>query len=390
MRSVTILSALVAVGSRAVSGATTCSEEIRITEPTPIINCDVIDANVVVDENVAGSLSIEGPKQLKKDLIVSNATKLISISSTSINAVGGTLRLESLQLLSSCNLQALTSVVDMMLLNLPQLNGLTLGTEGVTKARRISIADTFISDLTGLNIANCETIDISNNPKLTTFDSPLVNVTKSLKLTNNGNNMQVNMSSLQNCGEIQFRQVKSFDAPVLSRAESIKFNDSPELLSVSCSNLTEIAASLTLINNKKLNRLSFPLLKTIKGDMTIQNNTALQQVDGFPKVESVGNILLRGNFRNVTLDQLRDVKGSAIATSTTDISAFCDFFSDLKKKGNIRGKESCTSNNKNANEEGGTGGQTSTDKEKDAAGIVSVNSALLSMAVLATLAQMVL
>ncbi|RCI09246.1 hypothetical protein L249_1530, partial [Ophiocordyceps polyrhachis-furcata BCC 54312] len=297
MRSVTILSAIVAIGSRAVSAATTCSEEIRITEPTPVIPCDVVDANLIVDENVAGSLSIEGPKQLRKDFIVSNATKLISISSSSINAVGGSLRLEGLQLLSSCNLQSLTSVVDMFLLNLPQLNGLTLGTEGVTKARRISIDDTFISDLTGLNIATADIIEISNNPKLTTFDSPLVNVTKSLKLTNNGNNMQVNMSSLQTCGEIQFRQVKSFDAPVLSRAESIKFNDSPELLSVSCSNLTEIAASLTLINNKKLNRLSFPLLKTIKGDMTIQNNTALQQVDGFPKVESVGNILLRGNFR---------------------------------------------------------------------------------------------
>ncbi|RDA93604.1 hypothetical protein CP533_6154, partial [Ophiocordyceps camponoti-saundersi (nom. inval.)] len=388
MRSVTILSALVAVGSRAVSAATTCSEEIRISEPTPVIPCDVVDANVIVDENVAGSLSIEGPKQLRKDFIVSNATKLISISSSSINAVGGSLRLEGLQLLSSCNLQALTSVVDMFLLNLPQLNGLTLGTEGVTKARRISIDDTFISDLTGLNIATADVIEISNNPKLTTFDSPLVNVTKSLKLTNNGNNMQVNMSSLQTCGEIQFRQVKSFDAPVLSHAESIKFNDSPELLSVSCSNLTEIAASLTLINNKKLNKLSFPLLKTIKGDMTIQNNTALEQVDGFPKVESVGNILLRGSFKNVTLDQLRDVKGSATATSTTDISAFCDFFSNLKKQGNIRGKETCTSNNKNANEEGGTGGQTNADKEKDAAGSLGVNLALLGAAVMATLTQM--
>lgn len=191
---------------------------------------------------------------------------------------------------------SLTSVKSLKLNNLPQLGGLTLGTEGVTKANEIIIADTFISDLSGLNIAEADTIDISNNAKLTMFNSVLVNVTKTLKLSNNGNNMQVNMSSLEKAGDVQFRQVKSFDAPILSEVESIKFNDSPELLSVSANNLTEISASLTFINNKKLNKLSFKQLKTIKGDMTIQNNTALEKLDGFPKVAAVGNILLRGSF----------------------------------------------------------------------------------------------
>lgn len=206
------------------------------------------------------------------------------------------MRLEGLQLLSSLNMQSLKSVNNLQLINLPQLSGLTFGTSGVTKSSSITITDTFINDLSGLNIATADTIDISNNAKLTTFNSDLVNVTKSLKLTNNGNTMQVNMSRLETAGDVQFRQVKSFDAPALSMVESIKFNDSPELLTVSANNLTDISASLTFINNKKLSNVSFNALTTIKGDMTIQNNTALAAIEGFPKLKTVGNILLGGSF----------------------------------------------------------------------------------------------
>lgn len=303
------------------TGATTCTEEIRITEATPVIECDVVDANIVVDENLSGSLKIEGPKQLKKDFTISNATKLIGISSSSINSVGGTLKLDGLQLLSTFSMVSLKSVSTLKLINLPQLSGLTLGTEGVTKAKAIIIADTFISDLSGLNIAQADTIDISNNAKLTKFDSGLVNVTKTLRLTNNGNNMQVNMSLLEFAGEVQFRQVKTFDAPVLTQVESIKFNDSPELLSVSANNLTEISSSLTFINNKKLSKLSFKELKVIKGDMTIQNNTALKELDGFPKLETCGNILMRGNFEEYVHPRISVPGASANSLAVSRLTA---------------------------------------------------------------------
>ncbi|PHH61753.1 hypothetical protein CDD81_8000 [Ophiocordyceps australis] len=389
MHSAALFSAFLAIGATLVSGATTCTEDIRVSEPTPKIDCDVVDASILVDENVSGSLSIEGPKQIKKDFIVSNATKLISISSSSINSIGGTLRLDNLQLLSSFKMQSLKSVDTLILINLPQLSSLTFGTSGVTKCRVIQIQDTFLTELNGLNIAFAEKIDIANNAKLTMINSEIVNITESLKVTNNGNNMQVNMSRLQFAGDVQFRQVKSFDAPVLTEVESIKFNDSPELLTVSAKNLSTISASLTFINNRKLGNLSFDALKTIKGDMTIQNNTALKSIEGFPELETVGNILLRGNFETVKLPSLKDVKGSVTVTSTSDISGFCKFFDDSKSRGDIRGKESCTSNNKNANEDGGNGGESNGDKDKaDAAGIVSVNLALLGLAALACIAQM--
>ncbi|KAJ6440331.1 ECM33-like protein [Purpureocillium lavendulum] len=389
MRSVTILSAVMAVGTAVVSGATTCTKDIKITEPTPVIDCDVIDADVNVDENVAGSLSIEGPKQIKGNFNVTGATKLIGISSSSINSIGGIMTLDGLTLLSSLNMQSLKSVNNLQLIGLPQLNGLTFGTSGVTKASSIKVTDTFISDLSGLNIATADIIDISNNGKLTTFNSDLVNVTKTLKLVDNGNAMRVNMSRLETACEIEFRQVKSFDAPSLTEVCSIKFNDSPELLTVSANNLTDISASLTFINNKKLSNVSFEALTTIKGDMTIVNNTALKAIDGFPELKSVGNILVGGVFESVKLPALKDVKGSVTVTSTTDISSFCKFFDDAKSSGNIRGKESCKSNNKNANSGDSTGGDSNSGNKtkEDAAGILGVNTAMLGMVVLAGIAQ---
>lgn len=386
MHPLALLSALVAIGSSVVfaQSASTCTKDIRITEPTPTISCDVVDANVVVDDGVAGTLSIEGPKQLKKDFII-NATKLISVSSSTINSVDGKMHLEGL-LLSSISIQSLESVNIMELINLPQLNAFTFGASAVAKAKSITISDTFISDLV-LNILTAERIEISNNSKLTNFTSALVaNVTKYLGLTNNGNNMQIQLPSLANAGDMQFRGVKMINIPVLSRIESLKINDSPELPSVAADNLTEVFSSLTFINNKELDNLSFKALRIIKGDMTIQNNTALTKINGFSRLETVGNILLRGVFEEVDLPSLKDVKGSAIVTSTTDISSFCKYFDDLKSKGDIRGKESCTSNNKNANE-GGNGGQTNQDN-KDAAGMVSVNMAMLGLALFAGIAQL--
>ncbi|KYK60455.1 ECM33-like protein [Drechmeria coniospora] len=386
MRSVTILSSVLAVGSAVVSAVTTCTDDIKVSQPTPVIDCEVVDGSIIVDESVSGSLSIEGPKKLNKDFVVMNATKLISISSSSITSIGGTMDFESLTLLSSLNMQSLTSVNKLKLAGLPQLNGLTFGSKGVSRVSDIEIVDTFISDLSGLSIATADTIFISNNLKLTKFNSDLVNVTKTLALVNNGNAMQVNMSRLQSAGEVEFRQVKSFDAPALTQVGSIKFNDSPELVSVSANNLSSITASLTFINNKKLTNISFESLESIKGDMTIQNNTALLALDGFNSLQSCGNMLLAGNFETVKMDKLNDVKGSATVTSTTDISSFCKFFDDLKSSGAIQGKESCTSNNKDANSGDSTGGQSNSDKQ-DGAGIVGVNMAVLGLAVLAGLAQ---
>lgn len=97
----------------------------------------------------------------------------------------------------------------------------------------------------------------------------------------------------------------------------------------------------------------------------------------------------------VELPKLDQVSGSVVVSSTTDIKEFCDYFDNLKKDKKIDGEEKCTSNNKEANE-GKDGGEESdgssesnnSDDEKDAAGIVSVNMAVLALAGVAAVAQL--
>lgn len=394
MHSIALLTALAAIGTSVVSAAT-CTKDITITAATPMptFDCDVIDAKVTVDEGVSGDLIINGPKQLKGDFIVNNATKLISLSSTSINAIGGTFQLQNLELLSKLDMGALRTMNEIEFIKLPQLSTITFGTSGVTKINSIRITDTFISDLSGLNVATVENFQIDNNKKMTTFNSDLVNITGQLIINNNGNNMEITMKHLELAAEIQISNVKAFEVPALTLVtESIKLDTNPELISFSALNLTKITNDASFINNKKLTNISMPLLTSISGGFTIQNNTAMDSVEGFPKLQTVsGAIILRGDFDKVELPALKDVKGSVTVTSTTDISDFCDFFDGLKKDGAIQGAEKCSSNNTKANEGGNggdsNGGSDSSDDNADAAGIFSVNMVLLGLAGVVALAQ---
>lgn len=96
----------------------------------------------------------------------------------------------------------------------------------------------------------------------------------------------------------------------------------------------------------------------------------------------------------VELPKLDQVSGSVVVTSTTDIADFCKFFNDLKDDKKIDGKEQCTSNNKKANEgkDGGDateGSSESNDSDDDsAAGMVSINMAVLALAGVAAVAQL--
>ncbi|KAK4066529.1 hypothetical protein J3E68DRAFT_108615 [Trichoderma sp. SZMC 28012] len=403
MHSSKLFSAILAAGAASVVSAASsaCSKDIKVTTPNPVISCDTVDANIIIDESVAGDLILNGPKTITGDLIINNATQLISVQSITIASIGGNFELNGLELLSSVNMQALKTLNKLNMVKLPQLNTLVFGTSGVTKANDIQVTDTFLSDLSGLNINSVDSLTITNNNKLTSFNSDLVNITTLLSVTSNGNNMEINMTKLQSAAEIQLSNVKSFVVPALKTiTQSLKFDTNPSLTTFSAKNVTSIGDSVTFINNNKLTNVSFPLLTSV-GDLTVQNNTALDAVEGFPKLQTVaGGVILRGNFDTVELPALKDVKGGCTVFSTTDISAFCGFFDDAKKSKIIQGQESCKSNVKAANE-GGSDGDSSTSSggkgsssdnsgngTDNAVAALNVNNVLLGVSVLAGMAQL--
>lgn len=240
---------------------------------------------------------ISGPKQIKGDLIV-NGTQINSLSSSTINAIGGKFQLQNLKFLSSLDMSSLRTVEEIEFVVLPQLSSLNFGTNGVTKINSIRITDTFISDLSGLSVSSVENFQINDNRRMVAFSSDLVNITGQLIIYANGNNMDITMNDLESAAEIQLSNVKSFKVPALEEVtESIKFDNNPELESFAAPNLTKITDDVSFINNKKLSNVSMPLLESIGGGFTIQNNTAMDAIDGFPKLKTVsGGIILLGNF----------------------------------------------------------------------------------------------
>jgi len=394
MHSATLFSAVMALGAARFAAAQTCSKDIEISEPTPVIDCEVVDAAITVKEDVAGELVISGPKQLKGDLIINNASSLISIGSDTINSIGGRFALTELNSLNAIKFGSLESLNELSMIKLNRLSDVTFGTEGITEATTVTITDTFIDDLSGLKLNTVETLQIDNNRRLTKFNSQLQNITTTLIINNNGNDMEIDMPDLESATEIQIANVKSFKVPKLAMVEaSLKLDKNPNLESFAAPNLTKVTDAVSFINNGKLGNISLPLLKEISGDLTVVNCTSLKGIDGFPKLETVlGGINLGGNFEKVELPALEKVEGSVSVKSSTDIEDFCGFFDDAKKKDTIQGESECSSNADDAIEGGdttGDGGDSDSDKDdKDAAGIVSVNTALLGLVAMAGIAQL--
>lgn len=246
---------------------------------------------------VSGTLVIDGPETIQGDLVIKNITGLISISSTTISSIQGTFSLEDLEGLSTINFNSLDTINELSMIKVPELKDLTFGSEGVTKATKVSVINTRLESLSGLKLSTVDSFTITNNQRMTQFDSELTNVTTELIINSNGQDMQIQMKKLKNAKEIQIGNVKSFTAPLLKGVTgSIKFDKNDELTSFLAPNLTDVTDAVSFINNKKLSNVSFPLLTSIGGDLTFVNNTEVKEVNGFPALEDVGSINFGGNF----------------------------------------------------------------------------------------------
>jgi hypothetical protein len=93
------------------------------------------------------------------------------------------------------------------------------------------------------------------------------------------------------------------------------------------------------------------------------------------------------------LPSLKKVAGSVSVASTTDIEDFCKFFDDAAGS-IIEGEEECKSEFEDAVAGGDTTGDSSggssdsSDDEGDGAGMVSVNTAFMGLAILLGIAQL--
>jgi hypothetical protein len=235
-------------------------------------------------------------------LIAQNAQGLTQFGSSTIATIGASFTLSNLTTLSTLAFTALEEVTTIDWSALPALSELTF-TTGVSMANSVTITDTFLGDLNGINLVTVGTININNNNRLTEFSTQVANISESLIIDSNGNSLKVELPNLIWAANITVRNVSSFSIPSLAVINgSLGFYEN-YFTSLMAPNLTSIGSSATLqgglaiVANPSLSNISFPLLKTVGAQNQIANNSDLASGVDFPDLAFVGGAIdFSGNF----------------------------------------------------------------------------------------------
>jgi len=351
-----LLVAVTALGLVSGAAAVGCRDDpVEINnqaDATEISQCTSIANDVVLGVGAGPEIDLSGElTQIKGSLIAENNGLLQTLRSSSLETIGKAFQLKNVTSLTNCEFTSLGEVgsIDWATLNkLPQPN---FGTKGITKAKSVTVADTFIINLNGINVQDLADMNINNNRRLTKFSSSIKTLSNALYITANGLDLEVEMPNLEWIANMTIANVSSFAVPSLKTVNgSMRFN-SNYFETFTAANLTELKdGDLSFVSNGKLTNITLPQLESIGGGLTIANNTQLEEIDGLTNLKDVGGaIIMRGSFNSISLPKLDNVVGTAQFISTGDIEKSCDTLNDLS--GNVvQGKVTrCESNIATAN-----------------------------------------
>lgn len=319
-------------------------------DATAVAKCGKFDGSILVSKDFSGDINLGGLQRIGGDLTALDNPNITSLTASFLQEIGGSLSLKNLISMSSLQLQRLSSVDKIEWVTLRRLTGATLGTSGITKASSVLVADTTIKSLDGINVDSLSFLNLNNNRDIVTFKSNIKTVSDQIIIDSNGLKMQMEMPNLIWASNMTISNVTTFSAPALKTVNGSMSFSSNYFTSVSFPNLTALEeGTFSFISNPQLTNLTMPVLENIGGGFIVANNTALQNVNGFQKLETIGGaIALRGSFQNFTFPALDDVRGAAEITSTEDIKTSCDSFSSSKGS-EVQGGVSCTGKNADAN-----------------------------------------
>jgi len=171
--------------------------------------------NVVIGPSAVATIDLSGPKIISGDIYSHSAVGLLSLTSSTIEAIGGTFDLFDMTLMSTLSFSKLTQIKNINWSALPALDLLTFPAI-ISKADSVIITNTFLSDLNGLNLKTVQTLDVNNNPRLQKFETQVSNITTSINIAANGKALDISFPNLIWANNMTFRDVKSLSTPSLA------------------------------------------------------------------------------------------------------------------------------------------------------------------------------
>ncbi|GAB7342070.1 hypothetical protein MBLNU457_g0352t1 [Dothideomycetes sp. NU457] len=341
-----IVPALAALGGVAAQSSNTCSAATTTIQnngdASNVARCTTFTGSIAIATGTTGDISLNGLQTIQGSLIANNVTGMTSLSGSTLQTITDSFSLQSLTILTTLNFPQLTNVqtIDWNVLN--ALQYLSFGTQGVQEASSVSIQDTQLNSLNGINLQEVDTMFIANNNYLNEINMQLGNITQALTLQSNGRNVSATFPNLIWAYNMTIRNVTTFSSPSLASLNGSFGFYSNEVSSINAPNLTTVGGALSFVSNTDLTSLSMPMLRTVNGGLQVANNTELDTVS-FPMLRTIGGALdFNGNFSNVSLPALTDVKGAFNLQSSADISNICSNFRSLSGQNNvIKGTFTC-------------------------------------------------
>jgi len=377
--------AAVALAFASVSFAAECDEDFMVRSDGDIAqlsSCSTFKGKLVLGENVTQIILPTGMHTIAGDLICQGAEDLTSLSGPSLRTIGGQFNLKGLIRLSSLSFPMLSSVKTVAWETLPNLRSLDFTTE-ITQAESVSIENTILTSLQGINLVQAKRFRVTNNKYLKEVKVNLGNVTDILDVNFNAKGVIASFPELRWAQNISLGDAGSASFPKLEEVKSSISFVNNTLQEIYLPKLGKVGQSFAVVSCSSLTNLTVPSLVSVGGTFQIANNTMLGSVTGFPKLKTVGGAVdLSGNFKEAALPALDDVSGGFNLQSTDDLD--CTGFDKLKG-GVVRGKYVCKSNLDEA--ESSTGGAGTKgdgkggkdDDKKDAAASVVVNFGIMAV-----------
>lgn len=360
------LPALAVVGSALAQNQCGSSSTFTIQssgDASRIAKCATWQGDIDVSPDLTDDIVLDGTLQsIDGDFTIKGNSKLEHVAGGSLVNITGKLEVNDVSQLSTLSFPKLTALGSLVLQGLPNLRELDF-TSQVTDCPNIDIQNTELQDLNGVNVDEAKIILLANNKGIGNITMDVTNVTESLTLSFNNEDVAVSFPKLLQAKNATFRAVGSLNLPALSKIApgSMGVYES-KLDTLACPNLTSTAQDLTINTNGQLTNVSFPKLKSVGASLQIANNTQLRKIDGFPELTDVSAALdFSGDLTSVQTPKINFVKGVFNLQSTNDLGNTCDFYNNIKSKLGPAPKYVCQGKlNEARTAGGGTSGGNST------------------------------
>lgn len=310
-------------------------------DATALASCTTFTGNIAIATGTTDDIAISGVQKIVGNLVATNNSEMKQLSASDLKELDGEMELDGLTRLFTLNFPKLKNIDSIKWNALPNLQSIGFDAE-VDSAQKIDIQNTALRSLSGINIEEVDTVFIANNGYIDSISMQLGNVSTSLTLADNNQDVKVELPNLIWASNLTFRFCGSVSVPSLQTLNGSLGLYNNGFSTFAAPNLTSVGEAVAIVANDKLSNVSFPLLKKITDNLQIANNSKLIEITGFPALTSIGGAFdMSGNFTDVETPKLDSVKGAFNLQSSDNVTATCSFYQNLHSKKLIQGNFKC-------------------------------------------------